>query len=182
MPDTHPVNAKIDSLLTTAGNSFKAETAARYQQFQAEVSELESLARETFQTKLNEMYWPILDKLEAGQPLTAAEHNILELLMVGEAKYYLKYENEVEAWRSELKRLVEELKKQQVIGLDEIDSLLRLRALCREALRVLPDMAYYFQEIERVRQFEDATRGAIDVETRRALANLIKEMMNSDQL
>ncbi len=182
MPDTHPVNAKIDSLLATAGNSFKAETAARYQQFQAEVSELESLAREAFQTKLNDMYWPILDKLEAGQSLTAAEHNILELLMVGEAKYYLKYENDVEAWRSELKRLVEELKKQQVIGLDEIDSLLRLRAICREALRVLPDMAYYFQEIERVRQFEDATRGAIDVETRRALANLIKEMMNSDQL
>ena len=124
---------------------------------------------------------PIIGNTTA-QPLTTAEHNILELLMVGEAKYYLKAENDVDRWRTELKRLIEEIKRQQVSGVDEIDSLMRLRALCREALRVLPDMAYYFQELERVRHFEDATRDAIDVETRRSLANLIKEMMESDQL
>lgn len=182
MPDAPDVDAKINQLLEIAGTSFKAENATNYQKFQAEISELEGLARETFQARLEEMYWPILDKLEDGQPLTAAEHNILELLVVGEAKYYLKYENDVQSWRTELERLIEEIKKQQVGGLAEIDGLMRLRALCREALRVLPDMVYYFQELERVHQFEEATRGAIDVETRRSLANLLKEMMESDQI
>lgn len=182
MPNAHNVDAKIDALLDVAAQSFKVESAAGYHQFQAEVSALEGLARETFQAKLDEMYWPILQKLENGQPLTTAEHDILELLMVGEAKYYLKTETAVETWRAELKRLIEEMKKQQAAGLDEIDSLMRLRALCREALRVLPDLTFYFGELERVHRFDEATRGAIDADTRRALANLIKEMMESDEL
>ncbi|GAB4439560.1 MAG: hypothetical protein Kow0031_21470 [Anaerolineae bacterium] len=182
MPDAKDVDAKINEVTETAGRVFKQEHAANYRALQELVTSLEGLAREAFQAKLDDMYWSILEKLEDGQPLTAAEHNILELLMVGEAKYYLRYENDVDNWRTEVKRLVEELKRQQAAGLDEIDSLMRLRALCREALRVLPDLAYYFREKERVRQFEDATRDAIDVETRRALANLIKDMMDSDEL
>jgi len=182
MVDVKDVEAKINELLAMYPHLFKDETEARYQQLQSHVHEVEGLAREAFQAKLDTMYWSILDKLEEGKPLTAAEHEVLELLMVGEAKYYLKYEHEIEHWRNELKRLVEEIKKQQAAGLDEIDSLMRLRALCREAMRILPDIAYYFREKERIRRFEDATRDAIDTETRRSLANLIKEMMESDQM
>ena len=182
MANAHDVDTKIDEVIGVAAQSFKDETEAHYQEFQNQIDALEGLAREAFQAKLENMYFPILSKLEEGETLTAAEHNILELLMVGEAEYYLKYEHEVEHWRNELKRLIEEIKKQRALGLDEIDSLMRLRALCREAMRVLPDMAYYFREKERIRKFEEMTSGAIDVETRRSLANLIKEMMESDQM
>ena len=182
MADIRDVDAKINELIETATISFKDENEARYQKFQAYIEQLEGLAREAFQAKLDRMYWSILDKLEEGKALTTAEHNILELLMIGEAKYYLKYEHNIEQWRNELKRLMEELKKQQAAGLDEIDSLMKVRALCREALRVVPDMAYYFREKERIRRFEEVTRDAIDTETRRALANLIKDMMESDEM
>lgn len=176
------VEAKINELLGSSAQTFKQESEVNYQQLQAQVFDLEGLAREAFQSKLEDLYWPILEKLEEGKALTTAEHDIVELLIVGEARYYLRYENDVNQWKNELKRLLEEIKKQQVAGLDEIDSLMRLRALCREAMRVLPDLAYYFRERERVRKFEDATSGAIDIETRRALANLIKEMMESDKV
>ncbi len=182
MVDAQDVDNKIDELIEVSAASFKKETEANYKNFQQYVQDLEGLAREAFQAKLDKMYWPILEKLEEGRALTTAEHNILELLMVGEAKYYLQYEHELEHWRNELKRLLEEIKKQQISGLDEIDSLMRIRAICREAMRVLPDMAYYFRERERVRTFEDVTRDAIDNETRRALANLIKDMMDSDDM
>lgn len=182
MADVQDVHARIKELVEVAGQSFKYDTEAFYQQFQVEIQALEAVAREAFQAKLNDLYWAILGKLEEGQALTTAEHEILEMLMVGEARYYLKFENDVENWKNELKRLLEEIRKQQAAGLDEIDSLMRLRALCREAMRVAPDLAYYFREKERVRKFEEATQGAIDVETRRALANLIKEMIDSDQL
>jgi hypothetical protein len=180
--DVDDVDARIIELLDVAAKSFKHESEAGYKEFQTYVEDVEGLAREAFQAKLDTMYWSILDKLEEGKSLTTAEHNILELLMVGEAKYYLRYEQEIEHWRLELKRHVEEIKKQRAAGLDEIDGLMRLRAICREALRVLPEIAYYFGERERVRQFEEVTRNAIDTETRRALANLIKEMMASDKL
>jgi hypothetical protein len=182
MVDVKDVDSKIGDLADVAAKSFKKETDANYQEFQAVVQELEGLAREAFQAKLEKMYWSILEKLEEGKALTTAEHNILELLMVGEAKYYLQYEHEIQHWREELKRLMEEMKKQQATGLDEIDGLMRVRAICREAMRVLPDIAYYFRERERVRKFEEVTRDAIDVETRRALANLIKDMMESDEM
>ncbi len=182
MIDVQDVDVKINEVVDVSTLSFKDETEARYQKFQTYIEDLEGLAREAFQAKLDKMYWSILDKLEEGKALTTAEHNILELLMVGEAKYYLRYEHDIDQWRNELKRLMEELKKQQAAGLDEIDSLMRIRALCREALRVLPDMAYYFREKERIRKFEDVTRDAIDTETRRALANLIKDMMESDEI
>jgi len=182
MPNAHDVDSKIDEVINVSNQSFNTETEAHYQEFQDQIDALEGLARETFQAKLENMYLPILAKLEEGESLTAAEHNILELLVVGEAEYYLKYENELEHWRGELKRLIEEIKKQRAEGLEEIDGLMRLRALCREAMRILPDMTYYFREKERIRKFEEMTKGAIDVETRRSLANLIKEMMESDQL
>ena len=182
MVDVQDVDQKINELLEVAALTFRDENESRYERVQALINNLEGLAREAFQAKLDDMYWPILAKLEEGQPLTAAEQDILELLMVGDAKYYLRSEQDVELWRNELKRQVEELKKQQALGLDEIDSLMRIRAVCREALRVVPDMAYYFREKERVRKFDDMTRSAIDVETRRSLANLIKEMMESDQM
>jgi hypothetical protein len=182
MATVQDVNQKIDRVVEAAGRSFKLESQAHYQEFQSEIEALESLAREAFQSKLNNLYWPILEKLEEGKALTAAEHEILELLMVGEAKYYLQAENEVDHWRGELKRLIEDIKQQQAAGLDEIDSLMQLRALCREALRVLPDLVYFFRERERVRKFEELTRDAIDTETRRSLANLIKEMIESDEV
>lgn len=182
MPTSQEVNVKIDTLLGVSSQTLKQESDAHYQQLQTEIAELEALAREAFQTRLEGLYLSIIQKLEDGQALTTAEHDILEMLVVGEARYYLRVENEVEHWRSELKRLLEELKKQQIAGLDEIDSLMKVRALCREAMRVVPDLAYYFREKERVRSFEQATREAIDLDTRRALANLIKDMMASDKL
>jgi hypothetical protein len=182
MASIQQVEDKINQIVEKAAGVFKHEAAESYRELQDEMVILEGLAREAFQEKLEDMYWPILAKLEDGQELTAAEHSVLELLMVGEAKYYIRYENDVENWRREARRLVEAFRKQQASGVNEIDSLMRLRALCREALRVLPDLAYYFRERERIQQFEDATRDAIDVETRRALANLIKDMMDSDEM
>jgi hypothetical protein len=120
--------------------------------------------------------------LESGTPLAAAEQDMLQLFMVGDAKYYVKYENDVENWQNEVKRLVEEMKRLQAGGLTELDSLMHLRALCYEAMRILPDLAFYFGEKERARKFDEAVRGAIDRDTRRFLANLIKDMLASDKI
>ena len=182
MPTAHDVDAKINDVITLSNKVLKQESEAGYQDLQTIMFALEGLARETFQAKLEDLYWPILAKLEQGQALTTAEHEVLEMLMVGDAKYYVRYETHLDEWRSELTQLLDEIKKRQASGLDTIDSLMKLRALCRETMRVLPDLAYYFREKERIGRFETATSGAIDIETRRSLANLIKDMMESDQL
>jgi hypothetical protein len=47
---------------------------------------------------------------------------------------------------------------------------------------VVPDLAFYYREQARVEKFEAATAGAIGGDDRRLLANLIKDMMSSDDM
>jgi hypothetical protein len=176
------VAAQITETADVAAGSLAAETSAGYDALDQQMRALESLAREAFQAKLSDHFWPVVEKLESGIPLASAEQDMLQLFMVGDAKYYIKYENDVENWKNEIKHRVEEMKRLQVAGLNDFDSLMHLRALCREAMRLVSDLAFYYREKERARKFDEAVRGAIDRDTRRTLANMIKDMLASDKI
>jgi hypothetical protein len=49
--------------------------------------------------------------------------------------------------------------------------------LCREASSLLLPTQHYIEARERIRQFEEATKGAIDRDTARALATIIEGMV-----
>lgn len=53
------------------------------------------------------------------------------------------------------------------------------RLLCREACSVAEPATFYFEQKERVRKFEEATKGGIDRESGRFFADIIKHMMTS---
>lgn len=179
MPD---VISQIDQTLAAAEQSLKAENSVAIQAAIAQVGQLDAQARETLQARLNEHLWPVVAKLENGDSLAAAEQDMLQTLLVGDAKSYVKNEDRVESWKSEIERLAEEIRRLQAGGLNELSSLTRLQALCREAMRILPDLAFFYEEKERAHRFDEAMRGAIDRDTRRTLANLIKEMLASDKV
>ncbi len=182
MATAQDVAAQINQMVNAANEALGAADSERYEALGNDIQQLEAAAREAFQAKLNELFWPVVAKLEEGQALTAAEQDMLEMMVVGEAKYYVKSENDVENWIGEVKRLVGAIEDLAAKGLDDIDALMRIRALCREAQRVVPDLAFYYREQDRVKKFEAATAGAIDVDARRLLANLIKDMMSSDSM
>ena len=182
MATAQDVANQLHQVIDTANRAVSAATDESYEALGNEIQQLEAAAREAFQTKLDELFWPVLAKLEEGEALTAADQDMLEMMVVGEAKYYVKSENDVENWTNEVKRLVEAIQALATGGLDDIDALMRVRALCREAQRVVPDLAFYYREQNRVKKFEAATAGAIDVEARRLLANLIKDMMSSKKM
>lgn len=182
MATTSNVANQINKIVETAGRVFDIATDQNYEMLSGDIQTLEGLAREAFQTRLDELLRPILAKLENDVPLTATEQDTLKLVIVGEAQYYVKSENDVENWQAEAKRLVKALEELQLADLDEIDTLLKMQALCREAMRVVPDLAFYFRQKERVENFEQTTAGRMDAETGRMLANLIKEMLSSDKM
>ncbi len=182
MATIQEVISQLDQTVGAANQALETEASAGYNAAIMQVNQLESQAREALQGKLSNPLWPIVEKLENDIPLAAAEQDMLQTLMVGDAHYYVKYENDVERWKEEIKRLVEALRRLQAGGLDELNSLMHLQALCREAVRVLPALAFYYEEKERARRFEEAIRNAIDRDTRRMLANLIKEMLTSDKV
>ncbi len=105
----------------------------------------------------------------------------LELLIVGDAEYFLKYENDLEQWKSEIKKLLGEISKLQSADLD-VDGLMHLRALCVEVRRVLPDVVYYLDQKERIGKFREATGRPLDPEGYRVLAEIVEEMLLSDKM
>lgn len=173
---------QITQTLKTAEQCFNLDASATYQELDHQIRDLEAIARENFQAKLKHDYRAVVEKLEKGTVLAANEREILELLIVGEATYYLKHENDFENWQNQLQRIRREMEQLQAGGLDSIDDVMHLQALCRDARGILPDIMFYLREKERVERFKNSTQGEIDPEASQVLADMIKAMMISDDM
>jgi len=177
MAENKEVSAKIVETLGWADRCFQAENSEGYEGLNEQLEELETLAKKNFETHAD--YKALLSKLEQGASLTPDELNTLKLLLVGDADYYLKYDDDFDRSESELKKIVDEIRKLPLSDLD-VDGLMHLRVLCREACSVARPTAFYLEQKERVGKFEQATRDGIDRESGKFLANLIKSMMSLD--
>lgn len=169
----------IKATLQLADRCAQAESSDNYGLLEDEVGALEGQAREAFQAQLN--IPPLLSKLEKKQPLSAPDLKTLELLFVGDAEYFLKYETEVGHWKSELKRLFGEVASLQS-GPADVDGLMHLRALCQEIARILPGLIFYFDQKERAAKFQQTTQGPIDSEGYEVLAEMVEHMLSSDKM
>jgi hypothetical protein len=118
-----------------------------------------------------------LTKLEKGSLLTAEELKTLRSLIVGDTDAYLKYDDVFSQSKDELSKIIDEIKKLQSRNLD-LETLMHLRVLCREAFSALAPTLHYLEQKERVRNFDEHTRGALDNDASRILAGIIKEMAN----
>jgi hypothetical protein len=179
MSDVSDVTTTIQKTLELASRCAQAETSDNYGLLGDQVGDLESQAREAFQAKMD--FGSLLPKLKAGKPLTPADLKTLELLIVGDAEYFMKYETEFDHWKSEIKQAIGEISKLRSGDLD-VDGLMHLRALCAEARRVLPAVVYYLDQKERIGKFQEATRGSIDADGYRVLAEIVEQMLSSDTM
>jgi hypothetical protein len=151
MADIQDLNTTIQQTVELASHCTQAETLDNYEAFGDRVEELEAQAREEFQSKMD--FASLLPKLKAGSPLTPSDLKTLELLIVGDAEYFLKYETEFDHWKSEIEQLIGEISKLQSSDPD-VDGLMHLRALCSEVRRVLPAVVYYLDQKERAKQVQ----------------------------
>jgi hypothetical protein len=177
MSDASDIKTAIDKALQLAHAAVENETSENYELLGDQIEELEGQSREAFQSKMD--FASLLPKLEKAKPLTPTDLKTLELLIVGDAEYYLKYETELNEWRQECKRILSDIAGLRSSELD-VDGLMHLRALCREARRVLPDLFFYFEQKERAAHFEAATKGTIDQKGYRVLATMVKNMLESE--
>jgi hypothetical protein len=178
MGEVSSVSATIQKTLELASRCNQAETSDNYGLLGDQIEELESQAREVFQSKID--FASLIPKLRAQKPLTPSDMETLELVMVGDAEYFLKYEADFDQWKNELKQLIAEISKLQSSNL-AVDGLMHLRALCAEVRRVLPDVVYYLDQKERESKFKQAIQGPIDAEGYRVLTEIVEQMLSSDK-
>ncbi|MGD9094010.1 MAG: hypothetical protein PVF74_14270 [Anaerolineales bacterium] len=172
------ISLQVDEMLKVVQQCLTNERVTDCEELDRLVSDLAKTAREAYQAQLRSECGYIVEKLETGESLTSQEYGALELLIIGEAKYYLKEENDFENWKHELKRLTSEIENLNRGDLSSIEELMQLGALCTDARRLLPGISFYLRERERVRRFEENTR-KIDQSTGKFLASVIKEMLQS---
>jgi hypothetical protein len=173
------VTSGIQKTLELAHRSNTSENSEDYEFLEEQMDQIEADAREAFQAKLD--CRSLLSKLTAGQALNADDLKTLELLIVGDAESYLKYESEVAEWKAQLKRVLDQIGGLQNSTYDG-ETLMQLRALCREAHEAIADLVFYFDAKQRVTKFRAATHGPIDREGYRFLAQMVHEMLTSDNM
>jgi hypothetical protein len=139
---------------------------------------MDALARETFQASLRDTYAHIAEKLEGGRPLTDEEEKAVELLIVGDAKYYTEAENNVADWKREIGRLIENMQKVGSVSDNPLEQVMRLRALCRDAMSVLPDLMHYVAEMDRLERYRGGA-ASNDPQRSRILARAIRAKLDN---
>jgi hypothetical protein len=179
MGDSPQINTAIQQTLDLAARCNQAETSDNYGLLGDQVEELDGRAREAVQSHLD--FASLLPKLKAGKTLNSDDLKTLELLIVGDAEYFLKYETEFDHWKNDMKQLAGEIAKLQSSDLD-VDGLMHLRALCAEVRRVLPAVVYYLEQKERAKKFQQATQEPINPEGYRVLAQIVEQMLLSDKM
>lgn len=173
MADNAEIAGRMSEALNTAAQCSSAETVENYSQLAAQLQELNSLAVRSLRSHVD--YQPVLTKLQQGASLTPDELNTLRSLIVGDADQYLKYDDDFEDAKTELKKILDEIR-----GLASSDgnlkSLMHLRVLCREASSALGPVLHFLEQKERVRNFEEHTRSPLSSDAARILAGIIRNM------
>jgi hypothetical protein len=173
MPAPDDVVAQIDGMLATAARGTADETTQNYDALQQQLQDLGELAHITCEMHVD--HAGLARKLRGGESLSPEEMNTVRLLLIGDADYYLKYDEEFDRCRDEVKKIVGEIERFKSGELG-VDGLMHVSTLCREASSLLALATHYLEARERVRRFETATAGGLDRETSRTLAGIIEGM------
>lgn len=165
--------ATVSEALDAAARCAGAETSDNYAILGERLDELETLAKRSLQSHVS--YEPLARKLRDGTALTPDELQTLRSLIVGDAEYHLKYDDDFDRSKGELTRIVEQIRQLQSHEPDAA-TLRHVAVLCREASTLLAATEHYLEQKERVQHFEQATCGPIDREAGQTLARLIEGM------
>jgi hypothetical protein len=123
---------------------------------------------------------PLIGLLEADGPIEAKQLELMRLWLVGDAEYYVKTENDFSAWVAELDRLLGVLRQLRSEAVTPT-TMARMEATVRDALRVASDIAFYRQQEERVRAFQNTTN-QLNRDDKQTLARLLARKLSSEDM
>lgn len=173
MADNAEIAGRMSEALNTAAQCSSAETVENYSQLAAQLQDLDGLAGQALRSHVD--CQPVLAKLQQGASLTADELKALRSLIVGDADQYLKYDDDFEEAKTQLTKVLDEIRTLASPDAD-LEALTHLRVLCREASSALGPVLHYLEQKERVRNFEEHTRGPLSPDAARILASIVRNM------
>jgi hypothetical protein len=177
--DMEQVKEIIDRLKSDYEFAVKNDNTAVYSNLASTFNKSEDILREYIQAELASDIKLIISKLKDRDSLSYDEVQLIRRMLVGDAENYVKWENNYQDWIDELHRLMGEIDAASVQQMD-VASAEKLRALTKDAKRVVDDIICFHEQQERVKRFEDATRD-IDIEERGVIIGLLQGELQSAQ-
>lgn len=151
---TDQLTETIHSLRDAANTALANESADDFANFERYLSEVEAFVREVQQTMWGDDARATIRRLEKGEPLNDTDHDVIRAFLISDAQGYLAHENNYGDWLRELKRLIDDLETR--VNMVDRDSIVDLRGVLRDAIRLVPDIRNYLTEKRRVEKFEQA--------------------------
>jgi len=174
MADFSGMFKKINSQYDEA---VKSEDSKSYANLSYVFRDLNTQLREYIQKITKNEIVQIVKKLKSGRNITKDELRFIKLWIVGDADYYAKMENNFHDWSEELKRLIKAINELNTAEPDFVTAS-RLRGVLTDGARVLGDIAFFFEQKDRIKKFEEAC-SELDSEERELLISLLEKKMAS---
>lgn len=174
---SHAVKEQLEQIVAVQPLDLQTEEGP-LNALSAALASLDDELREQIQAVTATQVMPLIDKLRADGPVGPADLELIRLWLVGDAEYYVKMENNFPAWVSELNRLIGVLGQLREEAMTP-SSMSRMEATVRDALRVASDIAFYRQQEERIRSFQNATR-SLSREDKDTLADILAQKLHSE--
>jgi hypothetical protein len=173
------IKDQIRSLNADYQSALKANSNASYSKLSINIADTETAIREYIQDITKKDIQGIINKLRNGDQLTKFEIDYIKLWMVSDAESYVAEENDLDNWKNEVRRLIDQINAYQKAELNFTEAA-QLRALLLDLTRNIGNINFYLQEKERVERFNESIKD-IDGEAREFIINLlISKMQSSD--
>lgn len=164
----------IQLLKNSAQSALANESVNEFDAFERYLNEVEAYVRELQQAEWADEARTTIRRLQKGEALTAADREVLRAFLVADAEAYLAHENNYDDWVHELRRLLGEVEKKSA-KLDR-KSLVDLRGILKDAIRLVPDIRNFLTEKQRVEKFDQAM-SMLDQSSRQVLERLLNEQL-----
>jgi hypothetical protein len=172
-----PISSTESSLRTPSTRTSTKDASTRCRE---PLASLDIELREQIQAATAAQVAPLITTLQADGPVGPADLELIRLWLVGDAEYYVKMENDLPAWVSELNRLIGVLRDLRAEAVTAT-TMARVEATVRDALRVSADIVFYRQQEERIRSFQNAAKD-LSRDDKRMIADLLAEKLQSREI
>lgn len=171
-------NEILDELLEWFEKADRGESSGLYSALQNRVDALRDDLRESAQALTRAEMLNIITRLRAGDPIGEDDQRLIRLWLIGDAEAYVKEENNFGDWIAEVNRLAGEI--QRLRGGPVTPALIKeLQAVLTDARGVIPSIANYLIDRERVQQFEETMSKGLEDSGRRTLASVLEASYES---
>lgn len=174
--ETDDLTLFVEELHAAGQKALRSNSATDYSALESALNRFDSELRERRQLCDRDRIQPAMRALESGAPLDESARSAIREFIVGDALAYLEAENNLSDWQAELTRLLDLMLERANRG-----AATQMRALAgplRDAVRLLPTMRAYFEDRERMAQF-DRAMAKLDGPNRALLLSVLREKLSS---